>query len=147
MTRRDSLIEPTVQAASFDRTRHDHKGELAEDYVELVADLIEAKGEARAVDLASRLGVSGPTVTGTIARLQRDGLVTSEPYRSIFLTEQGWALARHCRRRHGIVLAFLRALGVPEDAAQVDAEGIEHHVSDATLDALERFLDGRRRAG
>jgi len=137
------MVEPTLQAASFDRARHVHRSELAEDYVELVADLIEAKGEARAVDLAERLGVSGPTVTGTVARLQRDGLVTSEPYRSIFLTEAGWALARHCRRRHRVVLAFLRALGVPEPVALVDAEGLEHHVRATTLDALERFLTER----
>ena len=88
--------------------------------------------------LAGRLGVTAATVNGTVARLQRAGLVHSEPYRSIFLTETGRDLAEGCRRRHRIVLAFLRALGVSEATAETDAEGIEHHVSDETLEALER---------
>jgi DtxR family manganese transport transcriptional regulator len=132
------LVQAAQQAARFGRTRRDHRSEIAEDYVELIADLLDAKGEARAVDLADRLGVTGATVTSTVARLQRSGLVHSEPYRSIFLTERGRALAEHCRRRHRIVLAFLRAIGVSDAAASTDAEGIEHHVSDETLEALER---------
>jgi DtxR family transcriptional regulator, manganese transport regulator len=137
------LVEPGTQAASFDRTRSDHRNEIAEDYVELIADLIDCKGEARAVDLAERLGVSSPTVNNTIARLQRDGLVRSEPYRSIFLTDEGWELARSCRRRHEIVLQFLKALGLSEETANADAEGIEHHVSRETLEAFERFARER----
>jgi DtxR family manganese transport transcriptional regulator len=135
---RPALVQAATQAASFDRTRSDHRSEIAEDYVELIADLLDAKGEARAVDLAGRLGVTGATVTSTVARLQRDGLVHSEPYRSIFLTDRGRALAEHCRRRHRIILAFLEAIGVSAAAAAKDAEGIEHHVSDETLEALER---------
>jgi DtxR family manganese transport transcriptional regulator len=132
-----------TQAASFDRTRSDHRSEIAEDYVELIADLIDAKGEARAVDLACRLGVTAATVNGTVARLQRAGLVHSEPYRSVFLTDAGRALAEHCRRRHRVVLAFLKAIGVSDGVAETDAEGIEHHVSDETLEALERVTRDR----
>lgn len=138
--RRRSLLAAGQQAADFDRTRSDHKGELAEDYVELIADLIDATGEARAVDLASRLGVSHASVAAQVARLQRDGLVTSEPYRAIFLTASGRALAAHCRARHQVVLALLDRLGVPPEVARRDAEGIEHHCSEATLAAFETFL-------
>ena len=134
------LVEVEAQAEGFGRTRSDHRNEIAEDYVELVADLIDATGEARAIDLANRLGVTPATVNNTIARLQREGLVRSEPYRSIFLTEAGRALAEHCRRRHRIVYSFLRLLGVSEEVARVDTEGIEHHVSEATLAALDRYL-------
>jgi DtxR family manganese transport transcriptional regulator len=149
---RPRLVTVDVQAASFDRTRSDHRSELAEDYVELIADLIDAKGEARAVDLAERMGVTAATVNGAVAKLQRAGLVHSEPYRSIFLTDSGRSLAEHCRRRHRVVLDFLRLLGVSEAVAATDAEGIEHHVSDETLEALERFtmagaLDDRGRRG
>ena len=63
----------------------------------------------------------------------------TEPYRSIFLTDAGRALAEHCRRRHRVVLGFLRAIGVSDEVAATDAEGIEHHVSDETLAALERL--------
>ena len=136
-----------TQAEGFGRTRSDHRNEIAEDYVELIADLIDATGEARAVDLANRLGVTNATVTTAITRLQREGLVHSEPYRSIFLTGDGRDLAEHCRRRHRIVYSVLRALGVSEEVARVDAEGIEHHVSNETLDAFDRLLQERDRGG
>ena len=140
---RARLAQAETQAASFDRTRSDHRSEIAEDYVELIADLIDATGEARAVDLANRLGVTNATVTNAITRLQREGLVRSEPYRAIFLTQGGRDLAEHCRRRHRIVYRFLRSLGVADDVARVDAEGIEHHVSDETLAAFDRLLRER----
>jgi DtxR family manganese transport transcriptional regulator len=124
----------------FERTRQDHSLETAEDYVELIARLIDETGEARAVDLASRLGVSPVTVGKTIKRLVREGFVTSEPYRSIFLTPKGKRLAKESEERHAIVLDFLIALGVPEKTAEADAEGIEHHVSTDTLSAMKRFV-------
>ncbi len=131
------LAQPADQAAGFGRTRDAHRAEIAEDYVELIADLIDATGEARAVDLANRLGVTPATVNNTITRLQREGLVRSEPYRAIFLTDEGRALALSCRRRHRIVIDFLRAIGVCDKTARQDAEGIEHHVSEETLTALD----------
>jgi DtxR family manganese transport transcriptional regulator len=121
------------------QTRREHASETAQDYVEAIADLCAAQGEARAVELAQRLGVTHVTVVRTIARLQRDGYVSTRPYRSIFLTDKGSRLAEESRRRHEIVLAFLRRLGVPEAIAQTDAEGIEHHVSPETLRAFKRF--------
>jgi DtxR family manganese transport transcriptional regulator len=132
-------IDEDRRAASFRCTREAHQTEIAEDYVELIAELIDTCGEARGVDIARRLGVTQATVTSTVARLQRDGLVRFEPYRSIFLTDEGRALAKRCRRRHEIVLAFLRSVGVSEEAARRDAEGIEHHVGDETLAAFERL--------
>jgi DtxR family manganese transport transcriptional regulator len=134
-----------MQAEGFGRTRSDHRNEIAEDYVELIADLIDATGEARAVDLASRLGVTNATVAHAIARLQRDGLVRSEPYRSIFLTRDGRDLAEQCRRRHRVVYGLLRALGVSDEVARIDAEGIEHHVSEETLRAFELLLARQER--
>ncbi len=131
---------------AFERHRRQRLTIVAEDYCELIADLIEAAGEARAVDIARRLGVSHATVVNTIGRLQRAGFVTSQPYRSVFLTDTGRALARMSKRRHGIVLRFLEALGVDPENAELDAEGIEHHVSEATLDAFERFIARRPRS-
>lgn len=131
------------QAANFQRVRETHQVELAEDYVELIADLIDATGEARAADIARRLGVSQPTVVKTIGRLQRDGLVESLPYRSIFLTDTGRMMAERCKRRHEIVIGFLRTIGVDEETAERDAEGIEHHVSEITLAAFERLIQSK----
>jgi len=128
----------------YQRTRDDHSRENAEDYVELIDSLIKETGEARAVDLAERLGVSHVTVSKTVQRLQREGYVTSQPYRSIFLTEKGREVAEASRARHELVVSFLVALGIPMDAAEIDAEGIEHHVSDATLAAMTSFLDAKK---
>lgn len=126
------------------RTRRDHAQELAQDYVELIADLIEQRGEARVVDVARRLGVTHVTVNRTIHRLQRDGLVAAEPYRAIFLTATGQRLARESRERHDLVVRFLVALGVPPEVAEADAEGIEHHVSRQTLLAFRQHLERSR---
>lgn len=127
-------------ALGFARTRNAHQRELAEDYVELIDELIRETGEARTVDISRRLGVSHVTVTKALVRLQEAGLVTSRPYRSNFLTDAGRAMAAACHERHELVRRFLIAVGVPEPAAAIDAEGIEHHVSAATLAAMRRFL-------
>jgi len=132
-------------AVYLQQTRLQHAQERAQDYVEVIADLIVSHGEARATDLAKSLGVTHVTVIRTVQRLQREGLVTTQPYRSIFLTDAGRLLAGKARARHEKVVAFLEALGVSSSTARADAEGIEHHVSDATLSAMEKFL--RSRAG
>jgi DtxR family transcriptional regulator, manganese transport regulator len=128
------------RAATARRTRDEHAQETAQDYVELIAELIAGAGEARAIELARRLGVSHVTVGRTIQRLQREGFVTAQPYRSIFLTPAGRRLAQESRRRHEIVVAFLQSLGISKTTAQSDAEGIEHHVSAETLRAFVKHL-------
>lgn len=131
----------SAQAAKSHRqAREAHLSETAQDYVEAVADLLDTAGEARVVDLARRLGVTHVTVTQTIGRLKKLGLVRSEPYRSIFLTDDGRAMAAESRRRHEIVLDFLLALGISEETAHADAEGIEHHVSPETLAGMKRAM-------
>lgn len=134
--------DPEAQADGFVNVRNAHESEMAEDYVELIAELIEAHGEARPVDIAGRLGVKAPTVTKNISRLRDAGLVHREKYRAIFLTEKGQSLAEACRRRHRLVVAFLQSLGIDEATAERDAEGIEHHVSEATLIAFENHMKG-----
>jgi DtxR family manganese transport transcriptional regulator len=124
-------------------TRFAHSRERAEDYVEAIAELIASCGEARTTDIAQTLGVSHVTVVRTVQRLKREGLVSSKPYRSIFLTQSGRRLAVRAKARHEKVVAFLEALGVSPAAAREDAEGIEHHVSEETLAAFERFVKSR----
>ena len=116
---------------------------MLEDYTELIADLIAANGEARTTDIAQRLGVAHPTASKTIARLKREGLVTAKPYRGIFLTEAGMAMANKVRQRHRLVVDLLLAVGAPREAAEADAEGIEHYVSQATLKDFETYLRQR----
>ena len=132
------------QAENLKQTRLEHAKETAEDYVEAIAQLTASVGEARVVDLARRLGVTHVTINRTIARLRRDGFVHAQPYRAIFLTEKGLKLADECSQRHQTVVAFLRSIGVPEIVAELDAEGIEHHVSPETLNAFRRMLPQAR---
>ncbi|MEC7155629.1 MAG: manganese-binding transcriptional regulator MntR [Pseudomonadota bacterium] len=133
MTTSKPAASVSDSAAKFDRIRRAHQSEVAEDYVEMISDLIEETGEARTVDLAARFGVTSPTVNAIVRRLQREYLVETRPYRSIFLTEAGKALAESSRARHQIVRDFLVTIGVPETIAEEDAEGVEHHVSEETL--------------
>ena len=138
------LPEEPTQARRFGKTRTALSTALLEDYAELIADLLATEGEARPTDIARRLGVSHATAIKTIARLKREGLATARPYRGVFLTASGDALAARVRARHRVVVDLLRAVGVPQEAAEQDAEGIEHHVSDATLQAFARFLQTQR---
>jgi DtxR family transcriptional regulator, manganese transport regulator len=132
-----------TQARRFGKARSARSTAVLEDYVELIADLLATEGEARPTDIARRLGVSHPTAINTIARLKREALATARPYRGVFLTEKGEALAKRVRARHRLVVDVLIALGVPAEAAEADAEGLEHHVSEATLKAFARFLQSR----
>lgn len=134
------------RAAAFQRMRDAHSTEMAEDYVELIGDLITETGEARLTDLAENLGVTHATAAKVVQRLQREGLVESRPYRSIFLSEAGQAMAAASRERHRIVHDFLVAMGVSEMTAEADAEGMEHHVSAETLAMFVRITAERRKA-
>jgi DtxR family manganese transport transcriptional regulator len=131
-------------ATVFRKVRADHAMETAQDYVEAVSDILHRHGECRVKDLAEYLGVSHVTVSRIITRLQDEDLVETSPYRPIRLTATGERLAAATRQRHETVLAFLRAIGVPEADAARDAEGIEHHVGQATLNAMVQFLEARQ---
>jgi len=122
-------------------TRRDHALEGLEDYVEAIALISSQEGEARVVSLALQMGVSHVAVIKMISKLQKEGYVNSKPYRAIFLTEKGKRLAERVRKRHELVVLFLKALGVSAGVAERDAEGIEHHVSSETMRAFQRYLD------
>lgn len=131
---------PAPTAERFARARTAQAQALLEDYTELIDDLAKAFGEARITDIAERMGVTHPTATKAVARLKREGLAVARPYRGVFLTESGREMACRVRARHRVVVDLLVALGVEPETAEADAEGIEHHVSTATLAAFEAFL-------
>jgi DtxR family manganese transport transcriptional regulator len=137
------LATEPVQADRFSKARSARSASILEDYTELIADLMAANGEARTTDIARRLGVAHPTASKTIARLKREGLATARPYRGVFLTDAGLAMANSVRQRHRLVVDLLIAVGTPREAAEADAEGIEHYVSAATLRAFAAFLRAR----
>ena len=124
---------------SFKKVRDAHKIENTEDYCEIIGDLLNAKGEARIVDIAHKLGIAQATANKTVKRLQMQGYLKKEPYRSIFLTLKGQELASASKKRHITVLTFLKNLGLDNKTAEADAEGIEHHVSQKTLKKMDQF--------
>lgn len=136
---RKKMVSPEVQAGWFARVRKAHQKETIEDYVELLADLIDSQGEARLIDLSRRFGVAHPTASKMLIRLKEEGYVENQPYRSIFLTDKGRALAQKCKERHQIILSFLIKIGVSPNIAEYDAEGIEHHISEETLNIFKNY--------
>lgn len=112
-----------------------------EDYMEVIYELIREKGYARSVDISRYLGVKSPSVTSMLQRLDKMGLVQYEKYRGISLTARGERLAKSVKERHLVITRFLQILGVAENVANSDAEGIEHHVHRTTLDRISKFVD------
>ena len=124
---------------SFKKVRNAHKTENTEDYLELIAELLNRNGEARIVDIANALDIAQATANKTIKRLLSQGFIKKEPYRSIFLTVKGQKIASISKKRHNIVYNFLINLGLDQKVAAADAEGIEHHVSNKTLMKMQKF--------
>jgi DtxR family manganese transport transcriptional regulator len=140
----EAALEPReTQAKHFGRAREARSTEVLEDYAELIDDLVREGGQARATEIARRLGVSHVTAVKAVARLEREGLAKSLPHRGVTLTNAGIALAARVRARHRLVIDLLVAVGVPLEDARADAEGIEHHVSPATLAAFAKFLENK----
>ena len=134
-----TLVNVEEHVEGFRQVREAHRRELIDDYVELISDLIREVGEARQVDMAARLGVSQPTVAKMLKRLATVGLIEQSPWRGVFLTPEGERLAQASRERHQIVESFLLVLGVSPEIARRDAEGMEHHVSEETLERFRLF--------
>ena len=135
-------VENKIRSRSvpFSQTRSRHASETAEDYVEAVMDLIEEKNECRVLDLARYFNVSHVTVSKIVKRLHDEKLLDSKPYKPVELTNLGLKLAKRVKDRHEVVLAFLIKLGVDKVNAEIDSEGIEHHVGSSTLDAMKEYL-------
>ena len=113
----------------------------AEDYLERIHELITEKGYARAVDIANALGISQPSVTSMVQKLANEGLLNYEKYRGLTLTEEGKRVALAIHERHEILKRFLSLLNVSQKAQERDIEGLEHHISDETVQALAKLSD------
>jgi DtxR family transcriptional regulator, manganese transport regulator len=141
MSKESAKQAEAIAGERFLSVRDSHAQETAEDYVEAIAETLQRKGICRGVDLAKEFCVSHVTVTKIMVRLQSEGLVAFESYGPYTLTAAGTRLAALTKRRHVVVLEFLRALGISEGTAQVDAEGMEHHVSSETLEAFKSMTN------
>ncbi len=122
----------------------------AEDYLERIHELITEKGYARAVDIANALGISQPSVTSMVQKLAQAGLLNYEKYRGLTLTEEGRRVALAIHERHEILKRFFSLLKVSQATQDKDIEGLEHHLSDETIQALARLsdqLESRQKSG
>jgi Mn-dependent DtxR family transcriptional regulator len=108
----------------------------AEDYLERIHELIERKGYARVVDIASSLKVKQASVTSMVQKLAEAGFLNYEKYRGLVLTDQGRAVARKIQGRHETLSRFFSLFGLDVETQRLDIEGIEHHLSPATLEIL-----------
>ncbi len=116
--------------------KHASPSQSAEDYLERIHELIEAKGYARVVDIASSLKVRQASVTNMVKKLGQSGYVKYERYRGLILTDQGRAVAHRIQRRHETLSRFFSLFGLDAESQRADIEGIEHHLSPATLEML-----------
>ena len=112
-----------------------------EDYLEVIYELVQQKGYATTVDISSYLSVSSPSVTKMMQKLDETGYLIYEKYRGIKLTNEGIRIARNIRNRHGLLAEFFMIIGVDEETANNDAEGIEHHLHPETMKKLEEFIN------
>jgi Mn-dependent DtxR family transcriptional regulator len=133
----------------------------AEDYLERIHELIERKGYARVVDIATSLKVRRASVTSMVQKLAEEGYLQYEKYRGLLLTDAGRAVAKKIQSRHATLSRFFSLFDLDAEAQRLDIEGIEHHLSPATLEMLEdlarffeehpeslkAFRQSRRRAG
>ncbi|MGH9976568.1 MAG: transcriptional regulator MntR, partial [Nitrososphaeraceae archaeon] len=117
-----------------------------EDYLEVVYELVHQKGYATTIDISEYLNVSSPSVTSMMKKLDEKGYLRYERYRGMSLTEKGIEVAKAIHRRHGMLSEFFRIIGVQNDIANEDAEGIEHHLHHETLKRLEEFVSSYKLA-
>jgi Mn-dependent DtxR family transcriptional regulator len=117
-----------------------------EDYLEVIYELIQYKGYASTISISEYLNVSSPSVTKMVQKLNESGHLNYEKYRGIRLTDKGILVAKNIRERHGLLAEFLKIIGVDEDTANKDAEGIEHHLQPKTLGKLEHFIKEIKRS-
>jgi Mn-dependent DtxR family transcriptional regulator len=116
------------------------RSSAVEDYLERILDLINTKGYARVADIAHGLKISQASVTNMVQRLDSEGLLKYEKYRGLVLTTAGETLARNIMRRHQLLTDFLRMLEIEEEVVYHDVEGMEHHISPQTLNAIESLM-------
>jgi Mn-dependent DtxR family transcriptional regulator len=111
-----------------------------EDYLEVIYELIQQKGYATTTDISNYLNVTLPSVTKMIRKLDEIRCLDYEKYRGIRLTEEGIAVAKSIHERHSLLTEFFKMIGVDEETANRDAEGIEHHLHPQTLKKLQEFV-------
>lgn len=134
---KDNRLEAIRYANSV---KKEDRTDRMEDYLEVIYELIQEKGYATTVDISSYLNVSSPSVTKMMQKLDETGYLNYEKYRGIRLTEEGIRIAENIRNKHGLLAEFFILIGVDQESANSDAEGIEHHLHPQTIKKLKEFM-------
>ncbi len=130
-----------VAIRDANNVKKEDRTDRMEDYLEVIYELVQQKGYATTVDISGYLNVSSPSVTKMMQKLDETGYLKYEKYRGIRLTNEGIRIARNIRNRHGLLAEFFKIIGVDEETANNDAEGIEHHLHPETMKKLEEFIN------
>lgn len=133
-------MHPAMPAKRREPTAHTDSPAI-EDYLEQIHNLIEAKGYARAADIAQNLGISQASVTNMIQRLDAEGYLVYERYRGVTLTTAGRKIGQEIARRHDVLTRLLSGFGLDPATVHRDVEGMEHHMSKQTLEVLTLLME------
>ena len=135
-------LDALRSAHEADESRRSKRHSIrVEDYLEVLHELELVEGRAKPARIAESLAVARPSVTKMLQRLDEEGLVEYKRYHGAILTEEGRLAASNLRERHSLLVRFLIVLGVDEETAHIDTEGIEHHFHEETLDALRNLVE------
>lgn len=109
-----------------------------EDYLETIYKLTIEQGLVRISDIAKILKLSKPSVTQMMQRLEKDECVIYKPYLPLKLTVKGKKIGKKVAERHEVLAELLTILDIPENIQEKDIHGIEHSLSQITLDRLRQ---------
>jgi len=129
-----------IRSAHNEKKENELRTDRMEDYLEVIYELIQQKGYATTADISKYLNVSSPSVTKMVKKLGENRYLVYEKYRGLSLTTEGIHIAKNMQEKHSLFVEFLKIIGVDDETAHIDAEGIEHHLHPQTIRKLERFI-------
>jgi Mn-dependent DtxR family transcriptional regulator len=129
-----------IKSAHNEKKENELRTDRMEDYLEVIYELIQQKGYATTADISKYLNVSSPSVTKMVKKLDENRYLKYEKYRGLNLTMEGINVAKNIREKHSLFVEFLKIIGVEDEIAHIDAEGIEHHLHIQTIKKLENFI-------
>ena len=129
-----------IRSAHNEKKENELRTDRMEDYLEVIYELIQQKGYATTADISKYLNVSSPSVTKMVKKLDENRYLVYEKYRGLSLTTEGIHIAKNMQEKHSLFVEFLKIIGVDDETAHIDAEGIEHHLHPQTIRKLERFI-------
>ena len=115
--------------------------ESKEDYLERILMLSEKNNLVRAIDIATSMNFSKPSVSIALKKLKADGFIlVNEETGNVTLTNTGMAIAKEIYERHKVISTALMMIGVSEETALEDACKVEHNISRETFTKIKDFI-------